>query len=187
MKQWMVRLVAALSLAVTVSLVAPAHAQKPAAGAPSEADKKAYQDFTTKATAIQNKYMPQIQAVQKKYQPQIEAIKKKYKPVTDKLQAKYKSEADALQKEGSTMKPEDQKGPKGQAFMKKMVDFQNKMKSDPDAKKIEAEMKPIQTKMIGEIKPLAKKIGDEVLAAAPAKFKPMVKQQIDQQMKMMGS
>ena len=194
MKQWMVRLVAALSLAVTVSLVAPAHAQKPAAGgqkpagpgAMTEADKKAYQDFTTKAQAIQAKYMPQIQAIQKKYQPQMQAAQTKNKATTDKLQAKYKAEADALQKEGQAIKPEEQQGPKGQAFIKKMQAFQAKMKADPDAKKIEGAIKPIQTKMLAEIKPIAKKIGDEVLAAAPAKFKPMIKQQIDQQMKMMG-
>ena len=167
MKQWMVRLVAALTIAVTVALAAPqAMAQGPGGGGEklSEADKKAYETFQKKAGDIQKKYKPQLDAVQKKYQVGMEAIKKKYEP---KLMA--------TQKEGQALKPEEQKGPKGQAIIKKMIALQGQMMSEPVAKK-----------MLGELKPIAKKVSDEILAVAPAKLKPMVKQQIDMQMKQLG-
>jgi hypothetical protein len=189
MKQTMLRLGAALSMALVVSLTAPnalAQGAKPGAAGQPTADQKAMADFTKKATEIQAKYMPKIQAIQKKYQPQMEAAQKKLKPIADKLQAKYKAEGDALQNEAKTIKPEEQQGPKGQAFLKKVAAFQNKMKADPEAKKIEAEVKPIQAKMNAEVKPIAKKFGDEILAAAPAKMKAEVKKKIDEQMKMLG-
>jgi hypothetical protein len=168
-KQWMVRLTAALTMAVMVAPAAPqAMAQGPGApggGAPlSEADKKAYETFQKKAGDIQKKYKPQLDAVQKKYQVGMDAIKKKYEP-----------QLMATQKEGQALKPEEQKGPKGQAIIKKMIALQGQMMSEPVAKK-----------MLGELKPIAKKVSDEILAVAPAKLKPMVKQQIDIQMKQLG-
>jgi hypothetical protein len=169
MKQWMMRLATAFTMAVTVALVAPqaiAQGPKPPTGgaAPSDADKKAYEAFTKKAADIQKKYGPQMQSLQKKYKADMETLQKKYKP-----------KMEAAQKEAQGLKPEDQKGPKGQAAIKKMMDLQKQMMSEPAAKK-----------MLGEIKPVAKKMSDEILAAAPAKFKPMVKQQIDMQMKQLG-
>jgi LysM repeat protein len=169
MKQWMVRLTAALTLAVTVALAAPqanAQGQKPAGGGGqlSDADKKSYETFQKKANAIQTKYKPQLEGIQKKYKTDMEALKKKYEP-----------KMAAIQKEGQGLKPEDQKGPKGQAVMQKMVGIQKQMMNEPSAKK-----------MLGDLKPVIKKMSDEVLAAAPAKFKPMVKQQIDMQMKQLG-
>ncbi len=164
------RLATALAMAVTVALAAPqaiAQGPKPPAGggAPmGEADKKAYQAFTKKAADIQKKYGPQMQSLQKKYKPDMDTLQKKYKP-----------QMAAAQKEAQGLKPEDQKGPKGQAAMKKLMDLQKKMMSEPAAKK-----------MIGEIKPVVKKMTDEILAAAPAKLKPIVKQQIDMQMKQLG-
>ena len=53
-----------------------------------------------------------------------------------------------------------------------LTDIQTQMKAEPDAKK-----------MLGEIKPIAMKMNEEILAAAPAKMKPIVKMQIDAQMK----
>ncbi len=165
----MVRLTAAFTMAVTVALAAPqAMAQGPGAaggGAPlSEADKKEYEAFQKKAGDIQKKYKPQMDAIQKKHQAGMEALKKKYEP-----------QLLAVQKEGQALKPEDQKGPKGQAIIKKMIGLQNQMMTEPVAKK-----------MFGELRPVAKKVSDEILAVAPAKLKPMVKQQIDMQMKQIG-
>ncbi len=164
---------AALLLTATVALTAPqAHAQNPLAGqgapggAPpmSAADQKDYEAFTKKAQAIQLKYKPQFEAVQKKHQAGITALKNKYKP-----------KMDALQKEGQALKPEDQKGPKGQAIIKKMQALQNQMRAEPAAKQFSA-----------EIRPIAQKCNAELLAVAPPKFKAQLKASLDAQMKQLG-
>lgn len=130
----------------------------------SPADQKEYAAFSKKAQAIQMKYKPQFEALQKKYKPQVTALMNKYKP-----------QMDALQKEGQALKPEDQKGPKGQALIKKIMDIQNRMRAEPSAKKYS-----------GEVKPIAQKCNGEILAVAPAKFKPKVKAAFDAQMKQIG-
>jgi len=169
-KQNIARLIAALLLTATVALTAPrAHAQNPLAGqgaqtgAPqmSAADQQDYAAFTKKAQVIQLKYKPQFEAIQKKHQSGITALKNKYKP-----------KMDALQKEGQALKPEDQKGPKGQAIVKKMMDIQKQMKAEAAARKFSA-----------EIRPIAQKCNSELLAVCPAKFKPQLKASLDAQMK----
>jgi len=127
----------------------------------SAADQQDYAAFAKKAQAIQLKYKPQFEAVQKKYQPQLTALQNKYKP-----------KMEALQKEGQALKPEDQKGAKGQAIIKKMRDLQNQMKAEPVARKFG-----------GELKPIVQKCNGEILAVAPAKFKPQVKTTLDAQLK----
>ena len=179
MKRWMLRLAAAFSMALAVGLgVSPARAQ--GQGQPSPAEMQEMQAFQTKAAAIQKKYMPQLEAITKKYKPQLDAIEKKYGL------AKYKAEQMAIQTEARALKPEDQQGAKGLALKKRFDTLQAKAKSDPNLKKAESEAKPIQKKMFTELQPVAKKVGAEILAAAPAKLKPMVQQQLAQQMKMMG-
>ncbi|MCW3055665.1 MAG: hypothetical protein JWN14_4835 [Chthonomonadales bacterium] len=172
-KQPIAQIITALLLTAAVTLTAPqAHAQNPlpgqgapaGAGQMSAADQQEFAAFAKKAQVIQLKYKPQFEAIQKKYQPQITAIKNKYKP-----------KMDALQKEGQALKPEDQKGPKGQALIKKMMDLQNQMKAEPGAKKFN-----------GEVRPIAQKCNGEILAITPAKFKPQVKATLDGQMKQLG-
>ena len=183
MKQWMLRLAAAFSMALALSVGTPsalAQGQPPAGGQPSAAEMKEMQDFQAKTATIQKKYMPQLDTIQKKYKPQLDAIEKKYGLT------KYKTQQDAFMKEAKTMKPADQQGPKGMALQKKMAELQTKAKADPNVKKAAAEAKPITKKMFAEMKPLAKKFGDEILAIAPAKMKPIVKQTIDNQMKTLG-
>lgn len=183
MKQWMVRLAAAFSMALAVGFgpsAAMAQGQAPGAGQPTAAEMKEMQDFQAKTATIQKKYMPQLDGIQKKYKPQLDAIEKKYGLT------KYKTQQEAIQKEAKAMKPADQQGAKGQALQKKLIDLQAKAKADPNVKKAEAEAKPITKKMFAEMKPLAKKFGDEILAIAPAKMKPLVKQTIENQMKSLG-
>jgi len=169
MKQLMVRLMAVMSIVALMGLASPAaRAQGGApgggAGQPSPEDQKAMAEFQKKATTITNKYKPQL-----------DAITKKYKPQTDAIQKKYKAQADAIQKEGQALKPEDKSGAKGQALMKKAADLNKQMMAEAPVKK-----------MLGEIRPVLQKANAEILAAAPAKMKPMIKAQLDQQMKMMG-
>lgn len=169
MKQLMVRLMAVMSVVALMGLASPAARAQggaPGGGMPqmSEADQKAAAEFQKKAQAIAGKYKPQL-----------DAITKKYKPQTDAIQKKYKAQADAIQKEGMALKPEEKNGPKGQALMKKAADLNKQMMAEAPIKK-----------MLGEIRPIAQKANTEILAAAPAKIKPMVKAQLDQQMKMMG-
>lgn len=136
-------------------------------GAPpqmSDADKKDYAAFASKAQAINLKYKPQLDAIQGKYKADIAKVVSKYRPAMEETQ-----------KKAQALSPDDRKGPKGQALFKQMMDIQKQMKSEPVTKKF-----------IGEIRPIVKKCNDEVLAIVPAKFKVQVKANIDAQMKQLS-
>jgi parvulin-like peptidyl-prolyl isomerase len=154
----------AFSLTVMIALAAPqAHAQNLMGGGielpgnASEQDKKEYAAFEMKAQKISLKYKPQFDVIEKKYKPEITALVNKYKRMSD-----------AIRKEVAALPPEDQMGPKGMAIAQKNIGLQQQMKAEP-----------VYKKYIAELKPIMKKMGNDFLAVAPAKFKPLVQRRLD--------